>query len=108
MSGEGRTQGDPATGDNLAITLQPSLELLDEACKIGGGGALAGADDVVVYCHKNVLPQAIADFAKEIEERCGLRVQWRKNKLYSKSSALPDGCPEGVKRAGQYIDGEFV
>ena len=108
MSGEGGTQGDPATGDDFAITLQPSLELLDEACKVGGGGALAGADDVVVYGHKDVVPHAVDDFAREIEERCGLRVQWRKTKLYSKSSALPDGCPEGVKRAGREIDGEFV
>ena len=41
-TGEGGTQGDPKTGDDFAVTLQPSLLLLDAACSEGGGLARAG------------------------------------------------------------------
>ena len=45
-SGEGGTQGDPKTGDEFCVTLQPSLEKLDTDIRAGGGFAMAGADDI--------------------------------------------------------------
>ena len=45
-SGEGGTQGDPKTGDEFSVTLQPTLVKLDTACREAGGFAMAGGDDV--------------------------------------------------------------
>ena len=43
-SGEGGVQGDPITGDEFSVTLQPSLVKLDLHAREGGGFAIAGAD----------------------------------------------------------------
>ena len=45
-SGTGKVQGDPASGALQAVGMQPCLEELDSACKVGGGMTRAGADDV--------------------------------------------------------------
>ena len=62
----------------------------------------------MAFGQKDVVSASIREFAREVEERCGLRVQWTKTKLYVKNSILPEGCPAGVQLAGQDIEGTVV
>ena len=65
-SGEGGTQGDPKTGDEFCVTLQPSLVKLDAEIRVGGGFAIAGADNIFgVGLRGTVLP-AVATFEQTI------------------------------------------
>ena len=80
---EGRYQGDPKAGGGFAITLQPSLFKLDEACRQGGGMAWAGWDDVVAVGPAEVVIPAVLEMAREVEERCNLKFQPTKSQIFS-------------------------
>ena len=105
---EGGTQGDTKTGDDFAVTLQPSILKLDNECSQSGGLARAGADDAFAFAPKNRVVEAVKHFAGEVEDRCGLEVQWSKTELFSLSGELPDNAPEGMTVAGREIAGSFV
>ena len=96
-SPEGGTQGDPKTGDEFCVTLQPSLEKLDAASKVGGGFSIAGADDIFCVGPRGVVLPAVVDFSKEVKQRCGLVLQWGKTEYFCWEGDLPEGVlPEVV------------
>ena len=75
---EGDTQGDPAASMRFCVGLQPSLRRLDDACKVGGGMARGGADDITAIGPAHVVFPAIEEFGREVEERCLLH--WERTK----------------------------
>ena len=54
-----------------------------------------------------VLP-AIRRFAAEVKERCFLRLQWSKSKVYSRAGGLPDGTPHDLSLAGEQVGDQFL
>ena len=50
---------------------------------------------------------AVQRFAAEILQRCGLRLQWSKSKVYNVEGRLPDNTPAGITVAGEVINGQF-
>ena len=104
---EGGTQGDPKTGDLFSVTFQPSVVLLDNACRVGGGAARAGADDVFAIGLPEVVIPAGVEFAREVYDRCGLVLEWSKTELFSWEDDLPEYCPSGVTLAGRQIGESF-
>jgi hypothetical protein len=69
--------------------------------------ARAGHDDVYAMGPEDVVLPAIQRFAAEILERCGLRLQWSKSKVYNTTGTLPDNTPAGITVAGEMINGQF-
>ena len=106
-SSQGVAQGDPASGDLFCIGLHPSLLKLDEDCRAGNGMARAGHDDVCAIGPPEIVLPAVKKFAQEVEQRCGLRLQWEKTEVFSWEGDLPDGTPEGIHLAGENINGVF-
>ena len=62
----GKVQGDPFSGDGVAISLHPSLLVLDTECAVGGGAARAGADDIWAMGPSQVVLSAVVRFAAEL------------------------------------------
>ena len=104
---EGGTQGDPKTGDEFCVTLQPSLELLDAECKAHGGFAMGGADDIFAFGPRGVVLAAVSRFAAEVGVRCGLNLQWGKTEYFCWQGGLPEGSPAELKLAGEVVDDVF-
>ena len=104
---EGMGQGDPPSGDFFSIGLQPDLIKLDEACKVGGGQARAGHDDIFAQGPASIVIPAVIKFAQDIQNRCHLELQWNKSCIFSWTGVLPEGCPKGVELAGKMVDGNF-
>ena len=94
VSATGAAQGDPWSGQGVALGLQPSLVLLDDECGQGGGAARAGADDVLAVGPAQIVLPAIQNFEREIRERCNLSLQWRKSKIFCRDGVLPAGAAE--------------
>ena len=88
--------------------MQESVELLDTECSEGGGIARAGADDVFAVGHPDVVLPAIQRFAAEVEERCSLRLQWTKSKVYIREGPLPANTPPGLSLAGEQVGDQFL
>ena len=80
----GQGQGDPVSGAFQACGLQPSLVKIDEECSEGGGMARAGADDVFSVGPPEVVFTAVENFARDIQQRCGLQLNRDKTKVYSR------------------------
>ena len=106
-SGDGVAQGDPPSGDLFSVGLQPDLVVLNRDCRVGGGQAIAGHDDVFAQGPPQVVIPAVMKFAAAIWERCHLRLQWNKSRIFSWDGVLPDGAPEGVEIAGKEISNIF-
>ena len=104
---EGGTQGDPKTGDEFCITLQPSLELLDADLKRHGGFAMGGADDIFAVGPRGSVLPAVSRFEAEVHARCGLKLQWGKTQYFCWQGGLPRGCPADLELAGCVVDGVF-
>ena len=106
---EGRGQGDPFSGEEVAIGLQPSLVKLDAECKAGGGISRAGADDVFAVGPEEVVLPAVERFAAESHERCGLTLQWSKSKVYCRQGDLPEAAVAlGLSLAGEQVGGQLL
>ena len=69
--------------------------------------ARAGHDDVYAMGPEDVVMPAVQRFAAEILQRCGLRLQWSKSKVYNVEGRLPDNTPAGITVAGEVINGQF-
>ena len=104
---EGDTQGDPAASMRFCVGLQSSLVTLDAACSQGGGMARAGADDVIAIGPADVVLPAVEEFAREVQERCLLHWERTKSEVFTWEGDLPPGTPEGLKLAGEVVDGIF-
>ena len=94
-------------GDLSAIGFHPSLKQLDRDCSEGGGMARAGHDDVYAMGPEDVVLPAVQRFADEILQRCGLRLQWSKSKVYHAEGRMPANTPAGITVAGEVINGQF-
>ena len=106
-TGDGLVQGDPPSGDFFSIGLHPDLLELDRSCRLGGGQARAGHDDVMAQGPAAVVIPAVQKFARTIWERCHLQLQWEKSCIFSWDGQLPAGTPDGVELAGKLIDDNF-
>lgn len=104
---EGYTQGAPRSSTDFCCSTQEYLVRLDTMVRQGGGQALALMDDGYVYGPPEVVFPAIKVFELEILSNCGLKLQRSKCEVLSWSGALPEGCPDGFKLAGDVIDGRF-
>ena len=107
-TGTGKIQGDSASGPLQAVGFQPSVEILDAECSVGGGVARAGADDVFAVGPPEIVIPAIQRFAAEVEERCSLRLQWSKSTVYTREGGLPDNTPAGLSLAGEQVGEQFL
>ena len=90
---EGDTQGDPPATMRFAVGVQPSLVRLDRACRVGGGMARGGADDIVAVGPPDVVLSAVAEFAREVEERFLLHWEPTKTEVFTWEGGLPVGTP---------------
>ena len=106
-SGEGGTQGDPKTGDEFCVTLQPSLVKLDAEIRVGGGFAIAGADNIFGVGPRGTVLPAVATFEEEVRQRSGLSLQWRKTEYFCWEDGIPADAPPGLQLAGQEVGGVF-
>ena len=105
---EGLVQGDTASGSFQAIGLQPSLVQLDMECSKGGGMARAGADDVMGVGLPEVVIPAMEKFAANIWEKCGLRLQWDKSRIFCREGELPDYTTPGLSLASEQVGDTFL
>ena len=106
-SNTGMGQGDPSSGAFQATGLHPSLLKLDQACRAGGGLAVAGADDTYAIGPPEVVLPAVQRYSEDIWARANLQLQWTKTKMYSLTADLPDFTPPGITLAGEDVDGVF-
>ena len=104
----GAGQGDPWSGDAVALGLQDSLEELDADCAKGGGAARAGADDVFPVGPPEVVVPAVIKFERQVKEKCGLTLQWGKTKVYCQEGEMPAGLPTGLRLAGEQVGDTFL
>ena len=103
---KGGTQGDPKTGDEFCVTIQPSLVKLDAACREAGGFAIAGADDIFPVGPRGVVLPAVVAFAEEVKKRCGLALQWSQTEYFCWEGGLSEDAPSGLRLASMLVDGE--
>ena len=62
---------------------------------------LFGNDDGYLLGPASVVFPALQKFSEQILENCLLRLQ-----VFSWEEALPEQVPQGMRRAGDYVDGE--
>ena len=51
---------------------------------------------------------AIQKFAAEVEQRCLLRLQWSKSKVYTREGGLPVDTPAGLSLAEEQVEDQFL
>ena len=100
-TGEGGTQGGPESAPFFCVAIQPAVRRLDERCKAAGGMAKFGMDDGYAVGPKEVVVNAVRQFAEEVEQQCLLHLEWSKTEIFSWDGVLPDGCPDGITLAGE-------
>ena len=71
-SNTGMGQGDPSSGAFQATGQHPSLLKLEQACRAGGGLAVAGADDTYAIGPPEVVLPAVQRYSKDIWARANL------------------------------------
>ena len=98
-------QRDPSSGAFQAMGLHPSLLKLDQACRAGGGLAVAGADDTYAIGPPEVVLPAVQRYSEDIWARANHRLQWTKTIMFSLTADLPDYAPAGVTLAREEVDG---
>ena len=106
-SNTGMGQGDPSSGAFQAISNHPSLLKLDQACRAGGGLAVAGADNTYTIGPPEVVLPAVKKYSEDIWARANLQLQWTKTKMFSLTAELPDYTPPGITLAGEVVSGVF-
>ena len=107
VSGEGRAQGDPESQGQFCVGVQPEVRALNAALSVVGGGAVFGSDDGYCYGPPEVVFQAMERFEGAARERCGLHLQRSKTEVFSWDGVLPPNTPQGLKKAGITVNGEF-
>ena len=100
-TGEGGTQGGPESAPFFCVAIQPAVRRLDERCKAAGGMAKFGMDDGYAVGPKEVVVNAVRQFAEEVEQQCLLHLEWSKTEIFSWDGVLPDGCPDEITLAGE-------
>ena len=105
--GEGLDQGDPEAGPWFCIGWHPYLIELDAIIVAAGGKSLFGNDDGYIIGPGSVVFPALEKFAQQILENCLLRLQVSKTEVFSWEENLPEQAPQGMRRAGEVVDGEW-
>ena len=61
---------------------------------------MAGADDVFSVGPPEVVFTAVENFARDIQQRCGLQLNRDKTKVYTRTGVMPAGALPGLTLAG--------
>ena len=69
---------------------------------------MAGADDVYAIGPPSVVLPAVQKFKQELAERCGLKLQPSKSRLFTWEGDLPAGTPDTMPLAGENVEGVFL
>ena len=105
-AGDGVIQGSAEAQANFCAGIQPDVNKLDAACRMGEGIVVAGADDVNALGPPDVVMQAVATFKTAVRDRCGLELQVSKSRLFTWQGGLPAGAPPGLKLAQEEVGGQ--
>ena len=70
--------------------------------------ARGGADDVFAVGPMEVVIPAIERFKEEVWERCHIKLNWRKSKVFCREGELPENTPEGLSLAGEQVGDSFL
>ena len=106
-NGEGKSQGDPEASPLFCIAWHPFVQELDARLAAVGGKSLFGNDDGYLVGPASIILPALEHFSTQIQEHCLLRLQLSKTEVFSWEATLPPQVPQGMKRAGEIIDGRW-
>ena len=91
-SDEGVHQGDALASVGFCAAIHEDVKDLDATLAAHGGAARFDMDDGYAVGPRDVVFQAVTEFAAQVEE-LGLRLQWAKSECFSFAGGL-ESCPE--------------
>ena len=106
-SSEGTAQGDPLSAPYFNVAWQKYVRELNQTLVEYGGMAKFGMDDGYAVGPPEIIFTALERFALNVEQQCLLVWEKTKTEVFSWSGILPEGCTDGLTRAGLEIDGIF-
>ena len=104
---EGEEQGDPKAGGDFNVAIQRDVVQLDTQLSVQGGMAKFGQDDGYAVGPPDLVFASVDEFARNVEQRCGLKLVPSKSELFSRDGTLPPNCLPGVALAGKLVEGQW-